>query len=118
MVGHYLSSPVLQLEGLVGGREVLEAISAQRPLLAFLREAGVSYYVGTDLKRTAQGCLLASEPAQAQRGGMHMTATLCDAPVYRFSIAGITTTIHDLRQLMSGAPVPAAHSVRPGRGGR
>lgn len=103
MVGHFIASPVLQLEGLVGGKAVLAAIAAQQPLLRFLEQAGVDYYIGTDLRANDGGCLLAVEPAQARQGAPHMTGTLCAEPMFRFTVAQHTTTIHALREERSAA---------------
>lgn len=83
VVGYLLGSPVLQLEGLVGGKDVIRAVREERNLLGFLRDKGVRYYVATDLVRDANGCYLAAEPKQGS-AARRMRATLCAAPVFAY----------------------------------
>lgn len=86
VVGYLLQSPVLQLEGLVGGREVLAAIDRQDDLVSFLREHNVMYYVSTDAKKDEEGCFFAVEPAKAGEKGKHMVGRICAEPIFEFSL--------------------------------
>lgn len=83
VVGYLFRSPVLQLEGLVGGAEVIAAVRNQEDLLGFLRRKGVRYYIGTDLGKTPEGCYLAAEPKQGS-AVRRMKSTLCLQPVFAF----------------------------------
>lgn len=87
MVGYLLPHGVLQLEGLVGGRAVIRAISSQENIMTFLRQREIDYYIGTNLKIEPSGCYYAEEPRQAGPEAPHMAATICQAPVATYTVA-------------------------------
>jgi hypothetical protein len=82
MVGFLSRQPVLQLEGLMADRWLLDAMSRHADLNEVFSHYGVEYYVATNLERDAQGCWQAVEPRLAGPMAPHMTMRICDAPLF------------------------------------
>lgn len=89
---YMLSSPMLQLEGLMEDRKYLDRIRTQPPLDLLLREYGVTWYIATDAT-FKDGCYHTREPFQAGPDSAHMIGILCQPPAATFTHAGITTRI-------------------------
>jgi hypothetical protein len=94
-VGYLLDEPVIQTEGLMMDAPYLELIRKQLPLREVLKRYNVRYYVGS-AKKPFTGCFNAKEPAQAGPHSSHLEADFCEAPVARWSFAGVQTMIFDL----------------------
>jgi hypothetical protein len=94
-VGYLLDEPVVQTEGLMMDAPYLELIRKQLPLREVLKRYNVRYYVGS-AKKPFTGCFNAKEPAQAGPHSSHLEADFCEAPVARWSFAGVQTMIFDL----------------------
>lgn len=80
-VGYVLSSPVVQLEGLVMDARFLENIRQERPLEEVLREYGVDYFISDQAEREGD-CYKFREPALAGPLSPAMRATICTPPVW------------------------------------
>lgn len=78
-----LGRPVIQMEGLVADRYMLQAIARQADLIEVLWHYQVDYYIATqgDWER---GCYLTSEPKLPQSGpnSPRMIGRFCDQPVF------------------------------------
>jgi hypothetical protein len=90
--GYMLSSPMLQLEGLMMDRAYLDRLRTQPPLDSVLSEYGVKYYVSSDAT-FEDGCYRTREPLQAGPDSASMLGIFCQQPVAIFTHEGITTRI-------------------------
>jgi hypothetical protein len=98
-VSYLLDDPLLQLEGLVGDTQTLNAIRQQDDLLEFLESRGVDYYIATNIDKGADGCWEAIEPLQAGPSAPKMRARICRDPVFSFEPgAGQKTMVFALRE--------------------
>ena len=84
MAAYLTASPVVQLEGLVGDRALLERIKRGDDLGSVLRDLDVDYYVVFGLLEREGACYDVSEPkrAQAGRASPRMTARFCAPPAH------------------------------------
>ena len=96
IAGYLMTSPILQLEGLVGGKTTLDAIDKEANLLAVMKQHGVNYYIATNLETTTDGCFVAQEPAQGGEQVKRMRARLCQEPVLRFQSSDNKGTVDTL----------------------
>jgi hypothetical protein len=80
-----MTSPVLQLEGIVGDRQVLRDIASRTDLLAFLRKHRADYYIGTNMP-VSGACRLGIEPKAAEAGPLSpaMTGRFCGPYLFRY----------------------------------
>jgi len=78
-----LGRPVIQMEGLVADRYMLQAIARQEDLIEVLRHYQVDYYIATQCD-WERGCYLTSEPKLAESGpnSPKMIGRFCDQPVF------------------------------------
>jgi hypothetical protein len=90
-----LSSPMIQLEGLMMERAYLDRLRAQPRLGTVLREYGVRYYVSSDATLEG-GCYRTSEPSQAGPDSAHMVGVFCQQPVATFDHEGFTTRVFEV----------------------
>jgi hypothetical protein len=86
-----LQKPVVQLEGLVADRKMLEHVRRQDPLLDVLREYHVDYLLYVTIHddlRDAKGCYAVSAPALDESGPLSakMRANICWAPVIAMDV--------------------------------
>jgi hypothetical protein len=89
------AGPVVQLEGLVMDKAMLNDIRRQRPLLKVLRDYDVRYYVGVNLAQHGE-CWHAIEPVEAGLDAPHMEGDICMPPVAEFEQRGYHAMIFDL----------------------
>jgi hypothetical protein len=90
--GYMVSSPLIQLEGLMMDRAYLDRLRTQPQLDSVLREYGVEYYVSSDAT-FKNGCYRTREPFQAGSDSAHMIGIFCQQPIAIFIHEGIITRI-------------------------
>lgn len=88
------SGPMVQLEGLVMDKTLLNDIRLQRPLSEVLRDYNVRYYVGVNLSQHGN-CWHAIEPIEAGPDAPHMQGDFCMTPVAEFRERGYDAVIFD-----------------------
>lgn len=98
------SGPMVQLEGLVMDKTLLNDIRLQRPLREVLRDYNVRYYVGVNLAQHGN-CWHAIEPIEAGPDAPHMQGDFCMPPAAEFQQRGYHAIIFDLQSSSSGAPM-------------
>jgi len=98
---YLLSVPLVQLEGLVGDKEMLENIRKERNLNDVLHEQHIKYYAVTDPHRQGN-CVVAAEPKQAGPSSPKMKGVFCRSPVEDFWIAQHETVIFALSENGAG----------------
>lgn len=78
-----LNRPVIQMEGLVADRYMLQAIVQQEDLIKVLQHYHVNYYIATQ-GVWEKGCYLTTEPKITQAGpnSPKMTGRFCNKPVF------------------------------------
>jgi hypothetical protein len=81
--GALLNRPLRQLEGLVGGWPILEAIRQERDLLEVLSELQVRYYIATDPVRDSDGCYHVAEPSMGGEHAKKMRSRVCRREVFQ-----------------------------------
>ena len=96
------SGPMVQLEGLVMDKTLLNDIRVQRPLPEVLRDYHVRYYVGVNLGQHGN-CWHAVEPIEAGPDAPHMQGDFCIPPVAEFQQRGYHVLIFDLQSSSPGA---------------
>ena len=89
------SGPMVQLEGLVMDKTLLNDIRTQRPLSDVLRDYNVRYYVGVNLAQHGN-CWHAIEPIEAGPDAPHMQGDFCMPPIAEFRQPGYDAMIFDL----------------------
>jgi hypothetical protein len=89
------SGPMVQLEGLVMDKALLNDIRIERPLPEVLRDYNVRYYVGVNLGQHGN-CWHAIEPIEAGADAPHMQGDFCMPPVAEFRQRGYDAMIFDL----------------------
>jgi hypothetical protein len=94
--GYLLSSPLVQLEGLVMDRAFLDEIQNQTPLQDVLERYHVRFYVASTDKPYSQ-CFHAIEPAMAGPAAPHMRSDFCLEPVATFTHNHVETLVYDLQ---------------------
>jgi hypothetical protein len=84
LAAYLVDSPVVQLEGLVGGRALLARIKRGDDLRIVLRDLEVDYYVVFGVLERDGACYDVSEPKAAQAGqaSPRMTTRFCASPVH------------------------------------
>lgn len=84
LAAYLVESPVVQLEGLVGDRALLERIKRADDLRIVLRDLEVDYYVVFGVLERDGACYEVSEPKSAQAGqeSPRMTTRFCAPPVH------------------------------------
>ncbi len=92
MPAFLIEHPILQLEGLVAGKSLLQDIKKQRNLMEVLKEREVNYYIATDSK-VINNCTTVFEPLQVGPNSPVMSATFCGKPEYAFELNGKKTEI-------------------------
>ncbi len=92
MPGYFLSSPLIQIEGLVMDEPFLKNIRDRRNLVDVMRDYGITYYVATDPGANG-GCYTVREPKQAGPDSYTMNGTFCEEPVDHFVANGTVTDI-------------------------
>ncbi len=103
VVGYLLGRPLLQLEGLVGGQSVIDAIKNREDIYSFLKKNGVNYYITYALPKGKDGCYFAVEPSQPQplSAAPRMTTNICAEPVFQthFPVdsSNISTMVFEVR---------------------
>ncbi|ACB94767.1 hypothetical protein [Beijerinckia indica] len=93
--GYLLDDPIVQLEGLVGDKQMLQNIRAERNLNDVLKELNVRYYVATGGAFEGD-CYTAHEPGQAGPKSPHMTGQFCQAPIHEFHVGPAETRIFEI----------------------
>jgi hypothetical protein len=94
--GFLMSSPLIQLEGLVMDKPFLENIKSQRSLKQVLQQYGVRYYIAS-IRGDYTGVVNAREPAQAGPASPRMTGVFTERPVALFRHGHVTTVVFDLQ---------------------
>jgi hypothetical protein len=89
--GYMVSSPMIQLEGLMMDRAYLDRLRIQPPLDSVLRECG-KYYVSSEATFN-DGCYRTREPLQAGPDSARMIGIFCQQPIAIFTHEGIITRI-------------------------
>ncbi|HEX3968501.1 MAG TPA: hypothetical protein VHW70_11085 [Edaphobacter sp.] len=93
--GYMISSPMIQLEGLVMDETYLDKLRIQPSLNSILSEYGVNYYVSSDAT-FKDGCYHTREPLQAGPDSACMLGAFCRQPDATFTHNGIITRIFAL----------------------
>jgi hypothetical protein len=93
--GYMISSPMIQLEGLVMDETYLDKLRVQPSLNSILSEYGVNYYVSSDAT-FKDGCYHTREPLQAGPDSARMLGAFCRQPDATFTHNGIITRIFAL----------------------
>ena len=101
MVGFLSSQPVVQFEGLVADKWMVEAIRYKRGLREALEHYEIDYYVATS-PREQDGCYYLEEPRLAGPMAPHMTARICDTPVLVFDEEAWRTVVFQIRREVGG----------------
>jgi hypothetical protein len=104
MASYLMPAPVVQLEGLVGDKALVDRIRRRQPLLQALDDLGVDYYVTIRTQWSAD-CYDVREPDEAGPRSPAMTAHLCLNPVADIHPPGDPrhALIFDLRPLRQGS---------------
>ncbi len=84
MAAYLTTNPVVQLEGLVGDRALLERIKHGDGLDVVLRDLRIDYYVVFGILERDGACYDVSEPkiGQAGHGSPRMTTRICAPPIH------------------------------------
>ncbi len=80
---YLMTSPVVQLEGLVADSHMLEYIKQRKPLAQLLQDYKADYYVAVDVYEK-DGCYNVREPLLSGPASPHMRGTICAKPLMRF----------------------------------
>lgn len=97
VVSFLMTNPVVQLEGLVAGNEMLDSIKAGRNLVDVLQKYSVNYYIATN-PENIDGCWRVHEPNLPGENAPRMTAVLCRPPIFTFKTkrGDVTTMIFEV----------------------
>jgi hypothetical protein len=98
LTGYLNDQAIVQLEGLVAGKQMIDFIRSDTDLLDVLRFYGVTYYIGTNLKKDAEGCWLAVEPAMPPSNVHRMRSSICTEPDVHFGVENFDTVIFRVAQ--------------------
>lgn len=86
LTAYLLGQPVIQLEGLVADRRMVDLLEAQAPLGQVLREYKVDYLIVSVYQPLPKrdGCAVVVQPHPRQAGthSSHMEGTFCGEPVF------------------------------------
>ena len=95
-VGYLLSSPLIQLEGLVMDSNYLNLLEKNRNIEEILNYYNTTYYIGTGLRKDENNCFIVIEPTQSNGFSRRIESRLCWEEVLHFTvrdkIQGDTTT--------------------------
>ncbi len=89
IVGYLLSSPLIQLEGLVMDRKYLNLLEKSSHIEEILDNYNISYYVGTGLKKNANNCFMVIEPLQSNGYSRRLESQLCWDEVLQFTVKDV-----------------------------
>jgi hypothetical protein len=92
----FMLKGLVQLEGLVNDRQMINDIVAQGRIEDSLRRQKVDYYIAA-LHPGADGCVVQREPLQGGDRAPHMSQKVCEKPLFLDKTQWITTTIYDVR---------------------
>jgi hypothetical protein len=95
-VGFLLPQSLVQLEGLMNDRAMMEDIRSQGRVIDSLRRQKADYYIYT-LRPGDGRCVALREPAQAGPRAPSMSQTVCKPPVFADTTGWISTVIWDVR---------------------
>lgn len=88
LTGYLLPMPLIQLEGLVADRDMLDFIRSQAHILDVFAHYSVDYYVRTRSRPTppdSDGCYDAHEPINVHGSRTkRLTGVICEKPAFRF----------------------------------
>jgi hypothetical protein len=100
-VGFMLDAPLVQLEGLVNDRRMIEDIEQGGSIADSLKRQGVDFYVyGREADAAvvdARGCEVLKEPLRGGPRTPHMTQTVCEAPLLSVRTGWLQTLVFDVR---------------------
>jgi hypothetical protein len=100
-VAFMLDQPLVQLEGLVNDKMMLDDIRAQGRIADSLRRQKVDYYVVGDQpgqhEPNAAGCVDLTEPLQAGPRSARMRERVCSAPALQATTQWLRTRVWDVR---------------------
>ena len=94
IVGFLLNTPLVQLEGIVGNRDLLSKISSQKNLIEFFDENNIDYYIATNPTK-ADSCWLLEEPKIPGSDAPRMRGQVCSDPIFTYEavLDDVTTMI-------------------------
>lgn len=99
IVGYLISSPLIQLEGLVMDKKYLDRLATHKKLKPLLNEYKVSYYIASNPIRLKDSTYLISEPLQSNGSSNKITDTIDWKIEKQFTLYArslVTTEINDV----------------------